>query len=128
MNDAHLRLPRFNSARLAAGSMRALLVAMAAGVCAVAHAEYRCTSPHAPADRHACQLAAQNNADGLRHYVQRTASIYGLYFYDYVKPADFNRWHAARRDTKGPSLGSGRATLEIAPRLGRRQPDKSAPC
>lgn len=38
----------------------------------------------------------------LRRFIQRTASIYGLYFYDYVQPAE----KAVRRESKAPSIAT----------------------
>jgi hypothetical protein len=106
MSKRHLPLSRLNLANPAAGPIRALTVALVAGVCATAHAEYRCTSPSSPEAQRACELARQNSSDALRHYIQRTGSIYGLYFYDYVRPADFERWDAARRDDAAPSVAA----------------------
>ena len=100
MSKRHLHLPRLNLASLAPGSIRALTVALVAGVCVAAHAEYRCTSPSPQEDRHACELASRDSADALRQFVQRTGPIYGLYFYDYVKPGDFDRWETARTETR----------------------------
>ncbi len=106
MSKRHLQLSRLNSASPAAGPMRALMVALVAGVSVAAHAEYRCASPSSPEAQHACELARQNSADALRQYVQRTSSIYGLYFYDYVRPADFDRWEAAARVDAAPSVAA----------------------
>jgi hypothetical protein len=70
------------------------IAAVAALVCASARAEYRCDEPAAPEDKRACELAKQG-PDELRQFIQRTSSIYGLYFYDYVTAADFDRWQVA---------------------------------
>src|SRR5689334_8275926 len=104
MSKRHPQLPRLNLASLAPGPMRALMVALVAGVSVAAHAEYRCASPSSQEDRRACELARQDSADSLRHFIQRTSPIYGLYFYDYVKPADFDRW--ARRDDAASSVAA----------------------
>jgi len=107
MSKRSLQLPRLNFASLTPGPIRALTVAVvAAGVSVAAHAEYRCTSPSSPEAQRACELARQNSADALRQFVQRTSSIYGLYFYDYVRPADVDRWQAARRDDAAPSVAA----------------------
>ena len=97
---------------LAAGPMRALLVAAFAAVSLAAHAEYRCTDPSSQEDRRACALARQDSADPLRHFIQSTAPIYGLYFFDYVKAADFDRWEAARRDDAASSVAGRRDGAE----------------
>ncbi|MBV8211162.1 MAG: hypothetical protein JO133_13995 [Burkholderiaceae bacterium] len=74
-----------------------VVLAFAALTCAAARAEYRCDAPQAPEDQRACDLAKEGNADALRQFIQRTAPIYGLYYYDYVKPADLDRWEAAQK-------------------------------
>ncbi|HTT12339.1 MAG TPA: hypothetical protein VMG60_15745 [Burkholderiaceae bacterium] len=48
-------------------------------------AEYRCDHPQGPVDRRACDYAQQGQA-ALHHFIERTRAIYGLYFYDYVRP------------------------------------------
>ena len=106
MSKRSLQLPRLNFASLTPGPIRALTVALVAGVSVAAHAEYRCAPPSSPQAQRACELARQDSGDALRHYVQRTSSIYGLYFYDYVKPADFDRWETARRDDAAPSVAA----------------------
>jgi hypothetical protein len=73
------------------------VAALAATVSLGAHAEFRCNAPAAPEDRRACELARMDRADELRWFIQRTMSIYGLYFYDYVNEADVDRWDAAHR-------------------------------
>jgi hypothetical protein len=70
------------------------IAALAAIVSVSAQAEYRCSAPPTPEDQRACELAKQG-PDQLREFIQRTRSIYGLYFYDYVTAADFDRWEAA---------------------------------
>ena len=106
MNQRNAPPSRFNFASIAPGTIRALMVAVVAGVSFAAHAEYRCASPSSQEDRRACELARQDSADALRHFIQRTSPIYGLYFYDYVKPADFDRWQAARRDDAASSVAA----------------------
>jgi hypothetical protein len=78
--------------------------AVAATVCISAHAEYRCSAPSRPEDKVACDLARQNRPDELRLFIERTASIYGLYFNDYVSQEDVDRWNLARRHDENPSL------------------------
>jgi len=75
------------------------VLAFAALACAAARAEYRCDAPQGQEEQHACDLAKQGSPDALRLFIQRTAPIYGMYFYDYAKPADFDRWEAAQRRT-----------------------------
>jgi hypothetical protein len=65
--------------------------ALAASVSMGAHAEFRCKAPATPEDQRACELASQDRLDDLRLFIQRTRSIYGLYFYDYVTGADVKR-------------------------------------
>jgi hypothetical protein len=58
-------------------ALLALLAASAVG------ASPRCEQPRQPADRIACQKAAEG-ADALRRFVTRTQGIYQLYYWDYV--------------------------------------------
>lgn len=60
---------------------------------AAAQAEYRCNPPKNFVDQRACELARQG-PQPLRHFIERTKSIYHLAFYDYVTEADFDRWEA----------------------------------
>jgi len=69
-----------------------VVAAAAAGVCMGARAEYRCNAPPTPEDKRACEMAQMGRFDDLRRFIQRTSSIFGLYFYDYVQ-ADVDRWH-----------------------------------
>jgi hypothetical protein len=100
MNKRDDRSPRFGGASRVTGPL--LVLAVVAGVCSPAHAEYRCGAPPTSADRRACELAKRGATDELRRFIQRTASIYGLYFYDYVQPEQ----KAARRGTKAPSIAA----------------------
>jgi hypothetical protein len=102
MNTRYDQTPRFG----ATGSILALIVAIGASVCAPAHAEYRCGSPPSQEDRRACDLARRDAPGELRHFIQRTSAIYGLYFYDYVRPDDFDRWETARNGEKPPSIAA----------------------
>jgi len=71
------------------------VAAVAALVSMGAHAEYRCQAPPTLEDKVACGLAKLDRPDELRLFIERTSSIYGLYFYDYVSPEDVDRWHSA---------------------------------
>jgi len=106
MKKRYDQTPRFNAAGISTGSILALIAVMAASVSLPAHAEYRCGSPSWQADVRACELARRDAPDQLRLFIQRTSPIYGLYFYDYVRAADFDRWEAARREDRPPSLAS----------------------
>jgi hypothetical protein len=72
------------------------VAALATILSATARAEYRCNAPAWPEEKRACELVKQG-PDALRLFIERTRSIYGLYFYDYVTQADFDRWETARR-------------------------------
>jgi hypothetical protein len=82
------------------------LAAFAASVSMGAHAEFRCKAPAEHEDVRACELARMDRPDELRLFIQRTSVIYGLYFYDYVNEADFNRWDAARRSEQARSIAA----------------------
>jgi hypothetical protein len=111
MNKRYVQTPRFNAAGISTASILALIVVMAASVSLPAHAEYRCGSPSSQTDVRACELASHDAPDQLRLFIQRTSSIYGLYFYDYVRTTDFDRWEVARREDQAPSL----AAVEAGP-------------
>lgn len=74
----------------------AVAIVVAAFVAGSAQAENRCKDPFSTLDQRVCALAKQG-PDELRRFIDRTRSIYGLYFYDYATEADFERWEAARR-------------------------------
>jgi hypothetical protein len=93
MNEHYCKSHRF----AATGATLNAILALIAAVSVPAHAEYRCGSPSLQEDRRACELAKRDAPDDLRRFIQRTSSIYGLFFYDYVSGADFNRWEAVRR-------------------------------
>jgi len=78
-----------------AGRISFAVAALAASISIGAHAEYRCKAPPTPEDKRACELANLARPDELRMFIQRTSSIYGLYFYDYVNEATVDRWYAA---------------------------------
>jgi hypothetical protein len=80
--------------------------ALAAGVSLSAHAEFRCNAPPTKEDARACELAKMARPDELRLFVQRTSSIYGLYFYDYVTESDSNRWSVARPGGDAQSIAA----------------------
>jgi hypothetical protein len=48
-------------------------------------ADYRCDHPQRFDDRRACEYAQQGPA-ALRRFIERTQSIFGLYFHDYIRP------------------------------------------
>ncbi len=72
------------------------VAAVATTVSAAAQAEYRCVKPALQEDQRACALAQRNAPDELRRFVAMSKQIYGLYFYDYVRDADQDRWLSAR--------------------------------
>jgi len=82
------------------------VAALAASVSMGAHAEFRCKAPPTPEDKRACELAKIDRPDELRLFIQRTSSIYGLYFYDYVTEEDVNRWYALRRSEQARSIAA----------------------
>ena len=49
--------------------------------------EYRCDNPASVGERTACEKA-QEGPKALRWYIERTRAIYGLYFWDYVRPTE----------------------------------------
>ena len=112
MNQRYHPLTPIYSGGIATGSILAFTVAMAASVSA--HAEYRCSPPSTPEDRRACELAKQDASGELRHFIQRTSSIYGLYFYDYVRASDLDRWEAARRDDGALSVAAVDGRTDLA--------------
>jgi hypothetical protein len=78
------------------------IAAFATLVSATARAEYRCDARALPEEKRACELVKQG-PDALRMFIDRTRGIYGLYFYDYVTEADWNRWDTARQAGEAPS-------------------------
>jgi hypothetical protein len=119
MNNRYDLAPRFNAAGISTGSILALILIMGASVSAPAHAEYRCGSPSSPADARACGLAKHDGPDDLRHFIQRTSPIYGLFFYDYVRAADLDRWEVARQEDPARSVaaldaGQGASKAHVA--------------
>jgi hypothetical protein len=82
-------------------------LALALGLPAGANAAYLCNDPPTAADRHACELARQDDPTALRLYIQRTESIYRLYMPDYISPEDTRRWEVARNRTKNEETQLG---------------------
>jgi hypothetical protein len=67
----------------------ALLASLAMALAAAAQpavAANRCDNPGDVAVRRACEYAAQG-PDELRRFVERTQSLYQLYYWDYAQPA-----------------------------------------
>ncbi|HQR78054.1 MAG TPA: hypothetical protein PLR35_16650 [Burkholderiaceae bacterium] len=72
-------------------------LAVAAAFTAGANAEYRCDPAPSPADRAACEAAAQG-PDALRRYVESMNAIrVNLQFADYVDLKTAQRWQAEER-------------------------------
>jgi len=82
------------------------VAAVAATVSMGAHAEYRCATPAqlTNAERRACELAELDRPDQLRQFIERTSSIYGLHFYDYVSQRNVDSWDSARGPENAPSI------------------------
>ena len=78
--------------------------ALAAAVSLSAHAEFRCKAPPTLEDARACELAKTAGPDALRRFIQRTSSIYGLYFYDYL--ADAGQGSTARKSGDAQSIAA----------------------
>jgi len=108
MNKRDVRSAHFRHRAAVTGSV--LVIAVAAGVSFPAHAKYRCDSPRTldRAEQHACELAKRGAASELRQFIQRTAPIYGLYFYDFIAPADFDQKSAMRSNGKRLSVADAR--------------------
>lgn len=71
---------RFHAPTVAA---TALLAAIAFAPTA-AHAAYKCANTSDSIELRACALAA-TGTDALRRFVERTRTIYGLHFWDFVR-------------------------------------------
>jgi hypothetical protein len=82
------------------------VAAFAASVSMGAHAEYRCNAPPTAEDVRACELARVDRPNELRLFIQRTSSLYGLYFYNYVTEADTNRWDVVRGSEQVSSIAA----------------------
>lgn len=60
------------------------LVVAAAMVPAPALADHRCDAPRSTIDQRACAKAAEG-PEALRRFVERTRTIYALYYFDYAR-------------------------------------------
>ena len=60
------------------------LVVAAAIVPAPALADHRCDAPRSTIDQRACAKAAEG-PEPLRRFVERTRTIYALYYFDYAR-------------------------------------------
>ena len=49
-----------------------------------AQADYKCTKPNGSIEQRACAVAAAG-PEVLRRFIERTRSIYNLYYWDYVR-------------------------------------------
>jgi len=78
----------------------ALTLAGMATMVTDARAEYRCDKPQGWVDARAC-AKAKEGPDVLRQYIHRTRMIYGLYFWDYVRPRDDERRAKTARTEAG---------------------------
>ena len=61
-----------------------VLLATIAFAPGAAQADNRCANPNGSIEQRACAMAAAG-PDALRHFVERTRGIYGLYYWDYVR-------------------------------------------
>ncbi len=96
---------RFHSgARVRVPALAALL-ALSSLISSNATAATRCEAPTSRVDRVACEKAKEG-PDALRRFVQRTQSIYGLYFWDYMTAVDLER-HYARQQVRPPEQAAG---------------------
>jgi hypothetical protein len=82
-----------NRIRLSAWSAAAALVL---GTTTAAVATPRCEPPNLPGERMACEKAKES-PESLRRFIERTQSIYSLYFWDYMSEADLNKRAAQRQ-------------------------------
>jgi hypothetical protein len=55
-----------------------------------ASAAYRCDNPQGIGERRACVKAAEGPVE-LRRFIERTRGIYGLYYADFLAPANGGR-------------------------------------
>jgi hypothetical protein len=60
------------------------LVVVATMIPAPALADHRCDAPRSTIDQRACAKAAEG-PDALRRFVERTRTIYALYYFDYAR-------------------------------------------
>jgi hypothetical protein len=78
-------------------TLSATLIAAAFAAPAIAATPYRCDAPQGIGERQACAKAAEG-ATELRRFVERTRMIYGLYFWDFVRPDEAPARTAAAAD------------------------------
>jgi hypothetical protein len=80
-----------------------------AAVCAAtmmatpAQAGNRCDAPSPGGEARACAAYRDDGPDGLRHFVERTRMIYGLYYTDLARPESDA---VAARDAKAPDVAA----------------------
>ena len=70
-------------------------------------ADGRCEVPAIAVDRTAC-AKAKESPEELRRYVWRTRGVYQLYFWDYITPAEIDRYRAREVASAPQQLASGR--------------------
>lgn len=84
-----------NRIRLNAWSSAAALV-LGTFATTAAVATPRCEPPNLPGERMACEKARES-PESLRRFIERTQSIYSLYFWDYMSEADLDKRTAQRQ-------------------------------
>jgi hypothetical protein len=90
-----------NRIRLSAWSAAAALVLGVATTASVAAP--RCEPPNLPGERMACEKAKES-PESLRRFIERTQSVYSLYFWDYMSEADLDK-RAAQRQAQSEASG-----------------------
>jgi hypothetical protein len=75
------------------------LTVFAPGAAHAGDATTRCASPASPIDRVACDKARQG-PDTLRRFVQRTQPTMMLNFWDYMSPAELEKYYAQQPGQK----------------------------
>lgn len=83
-----------NRIRSSAWSAATALVLGVATTAAVATP--RCEPPNLPGERMACEKAKES-PESLRRFIERTQSVYSLYFWDYMSEADLDKRAAQRQ-------------------------------
>lgn len=105
-----------NPTRLNPWSLVAAM-APAALIASTALATPRCEAPTFPYDRIACEKA-KVSPEALRRYIDRTRSVYMLYFWDYMSESDLDKYHAQRQaPTKEQPARDERPRAEAANKL-----------
>lgn len=84
-----------NRIRLSAWSAAAALV-LGTFYATAAVATPRCEPPNLPGERMACEKAKES-PESLRRFIERTQSVYSLYFWDYMSEADLDKRAAQRQ-------------------------------